>query len=458
MKKNYHLILPGLLLTSAISSPVNAALTNSTIQPTDGGNGTLTEYLVNLGLFLGYNIKTAPKDEIIASLFPETTAQEKTQQALIETAIGAIPVNGIGSTFVPPDSDNSNINTQANAPFPKSSYATPSQGTTTSGSAAQGASITVSPLIDQMPYQTDPVSQAVLNILDTPDSSYCFNKDGSLWTGGPLTPPYLAYPKCNYLHSTLVTTNVIGTILRSSTSETVIPNPSEFFSSDYNQPFLSQLNSNSLIGPLLYSNNSDSTTTPNGLPAQNQMQIAANFVRYASGTVIPLQLPTRKQYTSIYEGIIGQTNDIKGITESVYAYNRLSNYLASIRVYAAQSSVGFGNLYYILSKRLPQNDEISADNKNPPSSQALNEFKMATWRLFNTDKSTKTQWLEKINNASSASVQKEMVTLLAEINYQLYLTRQQEERLLLTNSMLLLLNARSIQPNPNTLVAPKNNP
>ena len=105
----------------------------------------------------------------------------------------------------------------------------------------------------------------------------------------------------------------------------------------------------------------------------------------------------------------------------------------------------------MLSKRLPQNESVS---ENPLlTSQALSEFTMATWRLYNpadTDPSKK-QWLDKINDASSATLQKEMVTLLAEINYQLYLNRQQEERLLLTNTMLLLQNARASQPTASSL-------
>ena len=71
---------------------------------------------------------------------------------------------------------------------------------------------------------------------------------------------------------------------------------------------------------------------------------------------------------------------------------------------------------------------------------------MATWRLYTPGGNANTNWLTQINQASPATVQKEMVTLLAEINYQMYLTRQQEERLLLTNTMLLLLSSRSSQP------------
>ena len=67
------------------------------------------------------------------------------------------------------------------------------------------------------------------------------------------------------------------------------------------------------------------------------------------------------------------------------------------------------------------------------------------------------QTLSEINQASPTTVQKEMVTLLAEINYQLYLTRQQQERLLLTNTMLLLLSSRTSAPQAPTVKSVQNN-
>lgn len=45
-----------------------------------------------------------------------------------------------------------------------------------------------------------------------------------------------------------------------------------------------------------------------------------------------------------------------------------------------------------------------------------------------------------INTASPATVEKEMALLLAEINYQLYQMRQQQEKIILTNSIFLLNN------------------
>lgn len=45
-----------------------------------------------------------------------------------------------------------------------------------------------------------------------------------------------------------------------------------------------------------------------------------------------------------------------------------------------------------------------------------------------------------------ATVQKEIAVLLAEINYQMYLDRQIQERILLTNSIMLLQNLKAAQP------------
>ena len=108
----------------------------------------------------------------------------------------------------------------------------------------------------------------------------------------------------------------------------------------------------------------------------------------------------------------------------------------------------------MLSKRLPQS---TGGSGSAATSQALNEFTMATWRLYNPAGGANTQWLSEINQASPTTVQKEMVTLLAEINYQLYLTRQQQERLLLTNTMLLLLSSRTSAPQAPTVKSVQNN-
>ena len=232
-----------------------------------------------------------------------------------------------------------------------------------------------------------------------------------------------------------------------------LPSTYQFYTGEYNQQFLGQLNGNTLIAPLLYSTTTPSTNNTSsspqslgtnvGLPAQSQVQEAANFIRYAAGDVTPGSLPALKDYSTLYNQAMNPQNNIP-LDVQMKAQATLASYFTKLRSYAALTSVAYSNLYYVLSKRLPQN--TSSSDSSTATSQALNEFTMATWRLYTPGGNTNANWLNQINQAPPATVEKEMVTLLAEINYQLYLTRQQQERLLLTNTMLLLVNAKLSKP------------
>ncbi|MFA5959992.1 MAG: type IVB secretion system protein IcmX [Tatlockia sp.] len=402
----------------------------------------ISTYLLNLGGYLGYNLNTSPtsnNNTTISQTLINLPGIQVFENYLFNTYLGALLVNSAaqGATeFVPsnPPTPYSAINAFANYTFLSPAYNSPSTD-----------QVSVSSLIDQPTYQADPVSQAVLNILGTPDYSYCLNNDST------------AFVSCTYPSGTLneyqVMLNAIGTI----------PNTQTYFTYNINQPLLSQLNSNTLLAPMMYTTtsaqaNSTSSGTPGnttnqGLVATNQAQQAANFIRYAIGAMLPLQMPSRNEYDTVF---IQAQNLNKSYTpmQQQQAQAILANYLAKIRIYAAQSSVGISNLYYIFSKRLPQSQSTSSSGQQ--TSQALSEFAMATWRLYNPDQSTNTQWLSRINTASSATVEKEMAVLLAEINYQMYLSRQQQERLLLTQTMLLMQNLRVGQPIP-TLALPNYN-
>jgi intracellular multiplication protein IcmX len=364
----------------------------------------------------------------------------------IQTFLGATPVNTISSAlglFVPTNHPvYATLNAFANATFTTPPYNEPTQD----------GNISVSKLIDQPTYQNDPVNQAILNILNTRDYTYCMSNDNTSWTGGNVSSSggigqnTSAFPTCTYLSDLNVGLNILG-IGTNSNNNNAPPSPSEVYSYDYNQQFLSQLNSNTLISPLLYSTSGSSTSqsAKNSLPSQSQAQQAANFIRYATSAVTPIKLPTQSEYANVFTAAITSP----GTANQVRAQYGLTNFLTSLRVFAAQNSVAIGNLYYILNKRLPQNVPVSSTGGSSPgsnNSQALSEFIMATRRLFNTDPSQPSQWLTQINSSSPATVQKEMVALLAEINFQLYLNRQQEERLLLTNSMLLLRLGKQMEP------------
>ncbi len=432
MKLLPKLTLINLLCLTAFSAGADD-YNNTYNQQTSTNTGTLVQYLQNLGGFLGYDITQkppTPPTTISLNLISVSTIQ-LAQTYLYSTFLGAIPVDAVNEALaqIVPSTvqGSSTLNQLANSTFKNQNYSSPS---TTGGTAS------VSPLMDQQTYQPDPVSQSVLNILGTPDYSFCMSYEGDSWN-----------QNCPLMYQNKVMANVIGTL----------PKTYEFFGYNYNQQFISQLNSNSLMGPMLYSTDnppsSTGSTVPNqqapGLTAQNQVQQAANFIRYASGAVSPATLPKLKAYDTLYNEAVPPQNAPNSIpvNTQMQAQAILNTYFTNLRIYAAQSSVGLGNLYYLMSKRLPQKQ--SNDN-SIVTSQSMSEFNMATWRLFNIANPTtpNQQWINQINAASSATVQKEIATLLAEINYQMYLDRQLQERILLTNTIMLIQNTKASQPSP----------
>lgn len=415
------------------------------LPPVGGSGDDLKTYLKNLGKYFGYDItqycksggtcnNDTGKNDTFSNFLISKNDVLAPQLNLYNSYLGALtgtPSSGTGATsstaLVPPNLQNYvMLNTLATQTFNNPSYASPSQST-----------VSVTQNVDQTTYQQDPVGQTLLNLMGTPSNSYCQSNDESMW----LT-------SCNLLYRDKVLTSAIGTI----------PKTDDYFTYDYLQTYLTQVNSNTLVTPLLYNTSPDNSATSTssgtntsgtnqGLIAETQAQEVANFVRYASGTMVPPALPSRSDYDALYSA----ANNLSGKTDQKtqrQSQGILANYFIQLRTYAAQVSVGVSNLYYIMSKRLPQS---TGGSNSQPTSQALNEFNMATWRLFNPNDSSSnedTQWVNKINKASTATVQKEIAILLAEINYQLYMTRQQQERQLLTESIMLLQNSRLTQPQP----------
>ncbi|MGC1182140.1 type IVB secretion system protein IcmX [Legionella sp.] len=406
----------------------------------------VAQYLLNLGGYLGFTLTQSPtaNNATISQSLLNITATQLMETYMLNTFLGAIPVNAFStalSQFLPTEiSSASMLNAWANNVFNSQNFSNPQ--------SQQQGNVSVNTTIDQQNFQQDPVNQAVLNVLGTPDASYCMNYDGTAWVGCSQ-----AGGSSTILPASSVISNIIGPL----------PSTYQFYTYQYNQQFLSQLNSNSLTGPLLYAtqsgsgNSTSSSNTSNqnsGLTAQNQAQQAANFVRYVSGSVTPLQLPNLKAYDTLYSQAIPASPTAAPTLQQIQAQATLDSYFTSLRTYAAQFSVGMSNLYFIMSKRLPQNQSTSGQT---PSSQALSEFNMATWRLFNSDMSANNQWINQINNASPTTVGKEIATLLAEMNYQMYLDRQIQERILLTNSIMLMQNTRTTQPSANFSANPSTN-
>lgn len=426
----------------------NANDARTEVSQSSGDLNTLVQYLGNLGLNLGYNLtSTVNSSTVIDTLLTYldssngTLGQEIFEQTAFWSLLGSIPVDAYSQTledFVPSNNTYASlVNGQANFTFP--SYTTPSQ---TIPSVISG--------VDQLTYQNDPVSQAVLNILSTPDYSFCTNSSSSS-TSSSTSSSSSSSTSSACLSQVQIMQNVLQDISSSGTW----PGATQFYNYSNFSPYVSQLNANVLIGPLLYSTtnasssstSSGSTSSTAGIPSATQAQQAANFIRYATGGLSPPSLINNTTFSTLwseaYDGLDSSGNPLPNSSgtpllgqdpTALQAQATLTSYLTGIRVYAAQSSVAIGNLYEILARRLPQTDP----NNSTTTSRALSEFQLASWRLYNPQNSN--QWITEINTASAATVQKETAILLSEINYQLYLNRQLEERILLTNSLQLLQN------------------
>ncbi|KTD79287.1 type IVB secretion system protein IcmX [Legionella waltersii] len=473
MKFVSKLILANVLCLSSL--PTSAA--EGTTNPWAATTADIARYLLNLGQYYGFNLNNPVLT--LANLTTLTTNQLTTGYAF-DALFGSIPVNFTVSDlsrFVPDGSANDDLNDLANNTF--KSYQ--SGGTSDNGNVgavdaidqptstppASGGGTYMPGLIKntqsaQSNYLNDPVSQAIFNILGTPDYSQCTTTDSNnneVWNSS-----------CTYKYQNLVTQNVIG--------DPTKYNQPDYFSYSFNEPIIPQLNGNTLISPLMYSTTQgDIPTQSSGLTAKNQAQEAANFIRYASGQVTPVTLPNSSDFSRLYFDAISTDTSAAGVTKSKQALATLNNYFASLRVYAAQTSVGLSNLYYIMSRRMPQTVNSKNTNITPSkNSEAQVEFTLATWRLYNPSGSnpspvgssstmggspspsgsssqqnddpctSSTNWVSCINTSTTPRVQKEIAILLAEINYQMYLDRQIQERILMTNSILLLQNMKSSQP------------
>lgn len=419
MKRNFFNACSGAILL-ALSFHAMADDNNTS----DDSDDDVSTLLTNLGSYLGYELPGQYQGSTPYAQLLNATYSQNLVMNLMYSLFGALPVNAFNTTvsqFIPSSngsSSNANLtqlNNMANTTFSTAGY----------NSGGNSSSVGVNPLIDQETYQNDPTNQSILNILGTPDYTYCMNNDASAWLSD-----------CNLLYNYSVINNIVGTV----------PSPSNFFSYTYNQNVIPQLNGNTLITPLMYDTSTaiGSTGSTGTLNASTQIQEAANFIRYATFGTTPVNLPSYQDYTSVYTTASSTTGAPQNVAE---ATNAINSYISGLRTYASIASVPTSNLYYILSKRMPQ---TAPTGNKEQTSQALNEFVMATYRLSSQSPSSGQEpWIKSINEASPATVGKEIAMLLAEINYQLYLNRQQEERQLLTNSLILMIMAREQIPNFN---------
>lgn len=329
--------------------------------------------------------------------------------------------------------------------------------------------------IDSAPFLPSPVAQALQNILSITPDNYCYIQRGNCQTQDWDTGCKYFYTQSKIYANAWGFDNIQDLFrTQSGTScepdagklnylAAIAPKISFFPNTDenLNTALMNQLDSSLLTTPLLYDNTSPSNTSTEtteplkGLKSDNPEQAAENYTKYVTGLVLPPDPMNKEDVDEIIKNI----NTFSDIATQLKSFRDLSKYVLGLRVYAARVSVGIQNIYEILGARKKLNPE--EDDPSQASSQALNEFKMATYRLYNpkanpnslntASDSDAVPWQQMINEASPARVQKETAILLAEINYQLYLMRKQQEKILLTNSVMLLQSATA--PNLNVPTA-----
>src|SRR3989338_9753427 len=129
----------------------------------------LVEYLVNLGAYLGYDLPTQPEQAPYSQLL--NPGYGALSQYNLFSVLGATLINAVnqGMPQFVPDSVQlyAPLNILANFNFRGQPF-------NNGGGQTQGK-VSVNPLMDQKNFQQDPVIQAVLNILSTPDNSYCMS-------------------------------------------------------------------------------------------------------------------------------------------------------------------------------------------------------------------------------------------------------------------------------------------
>ncbi|MGV3740073.1 MAG: hypothetical protein ACO1N3_02115 [Gammaproteobacteria bacterium] len=377
---------------------------------------TLTKYVKNLSNYIGYDVDkgTSP----VFQLLDYTLSLAQTGQQTLNVFFAARLLNPAFKEFTT-NTNYSSFNKNANSLF--ANYKTSST-----------KNISVVTDFDQKSYQDDPASQLIANILKTPNTDTCFDTDDT----------------CMSKNKVMYT--VVQDIMDKDdeTGAVKFPSESTYFNQDHFSRYSNALNSGNLTGPLQYSDSGDQKT--DGLPSANQQLQAMNFIRYVTGAVLPADFMSATDYTALRTEAIKEINSstpAEEIDPIKNARKDLMTYLLKSRVYAAQSSVPINTLVDMMTKRMPQKITSTDGATSTTTSQAFNEFVMATWRLFSPGIPSGEQWVDQINAASAATTQKEMAILLSEINYQLYLNRQIQERILLTNTVIALNSLTTNQPN-----------
>lgn len=435
------------LLSAILSLSVSTAHADDIVPYTGNGLQQMNTSLINLGKYLGdWNLQSPP---------PETSNTN------YSNLIASWPWLLAAVTKAP-------IATVAQLPLPLTIKKSMSLWTDTIGTTYYGydnpsffntvtkwlgsppQKIQANPVFDQQAYQTLPTLQVIQNILSTPTSE-----------GEPNSADDISNLNCGAndptcLIDTVVLLEKAGGILHDKVkelkgSDTVSYN--DIFGSDISALVSPSLSFDSLIGPINYSTKAISPSTSSssfaneleydgGLYGSSELTRADTFIRYVSGNIVP---PTKDEKLNKAISRLSKGGFKKRYKNAA----AINEYILTLRSFAAQASVGMSNFYALMAKRATITDEsgkavqgMDINGNTHDLSQASQELRMALRRFVpqtrvkgSKDANT---WAQMIMTAPPAQVQRETALLLAEINYQMYLNRQMQERMLATMSAMQL--------------------
>ncbi len=434
---------------------------STNIKNTADSTQDLAKYLKNLGLQLGNwdlneNIETTTRMSDASKQMDESGKASLNAVLSLLSSLSFPLYNSSSDSsnnsmlFVPTGSAlATNINNKPNAAFLSYSNAVnPCVGTSSSDSSnCMGSSNSESKGntgmnalegVDVSEYASSPSGQVVQNILSYPPAeSTCAN-------GSDCTTLYTVLGIAgglNYSDDILKATgnSTSGESTADTIKQAITSQMNQISNATNNKLYIPSLNADNLVNTLSYSTTPisglSSPVSGSGLFATNQAGQADTFIRYVSGSLLPLAKPTQAEIKTV-------TDTVKtgSLDENKAAVAQVNAYITMLRTYAAQASVGSSNLYYLMGKRLPTKtlDDDNGDDAQK-TSQAAEEFKLATSRLFpKGDNGKESNWMAQIKTASPADVQRQMAILLAEMNYQLYQNRMNQERMLMVLSVMQL--------------------
>jgi hypothetical protein len=183
------------------------------------------------------------------------------------------------------------------------------------------------------------------------------------------------------------------------------------------------LNMDSLLGPLRYQKKQTSQGTSSSaygeqLGANTKPgDYAYNFINIVTGAATPIPTLTITEY-----------HNLKSDAARVQFVTKLRRYLALM-------SVGLSNFNTMLMRRMPQQglgEKAGLPNATDASPLEVENY-MARRRLGK-------QWRDEMEKASPLTIQRQTLYTLAELNYQLYQLRQENERILATVSAMQVGN------------------